>query len=218
MKGNERGRPFIPLCRAIHFFYLPHQLRNAPTPQTVTNSRRHVVSMLQHLQPFLSFAQDSYDAKGWREEENSVTRSERPSPRNSLSPWLLVSEKSIMDARPMLSRFVVADWTIIPYVSSSYLQGKLTKLCCSCLLSTKGIRSRNLARWCSRVRMPYAFGQVNQEAVEANPSILDADPLKQLNRQKTRVGKKIASRPQVKTPRWSPDVQRYDRKALGSPK
>lgn len=66
--------------------------------------------------------------------------------------------------------------------------------------------------------MPYAFGQVNQEAVEANPSILDADPLKQLNRQKTRVGKKIASRPQVKTPRWSPDVQRYDRKALGSPK
>lgn len=157
MKGNERGRPFIPLCRAIHFFYLPHQLRNAPTPQTVTNSRRHVVSMLQHLQPFLSFAQDSYDAKGWREEENSVTRSERPSPRNSLSPWLLVSEKSIMDARPMLSRFVVADWTIIPYVSSSYLQGKLTKLCCSCLLSTKGIRSRNLARWCSRVRMPYAF-------------------------------------------------------------
>lgn len=78
-------------------------------------------------------------------------------PRNSLSPGLLVSEKSIMDARPMLSRFVLADWTIIPYVSSSYLQGKLTKLCCSCLLTTKGIRSRNLARWCSRVRMPYAF-------------------------------------------------------------
>eukprot|EP00963_Diacronema_lutheri_P006160 scaffold524_cov357-Pavlova_lutheri.AAC.1 len=99
VRGGERGRPLVPLCFVIHFFYLPSQVRNTPPPPTLTNATGETTWTLQHVRSRLPRRPRLLQLKGEEREKKTPVQGVRsPSSTRPSSPRVRVLGHSTTDA------------------------------------------------------------------------------------------------------------------------